>query len=67
MRKNINTSDIRPGKKAFDWEYFCLILDNCRRRHDPYYDPLKLSDEQQRKDWSMFEQYYANKNCSSVS
>ena len=66
MRKNIDTSSIKPGKKAADWEYYCMVLDNCRRRHIPGYDPMNLSDEQQKKDWAMFEKYYENKTSSQA-
>ena len=58
MRQIIDTSKIRPGKKAADWEYFCLILDNCRKGYDPDYHPMRLSEEQQRRDWEMFQTFY---------
>ena len=61
MRRLIDTGSIKPGKKAADWEFFCLVLDNCRRRNNPWYHPLDLSEEQQLKDWDMFEKYYAQK------
>lgn len=67
MRRLIDTGSIKPAKKAFDWEYFCLILDNCRRKHNPHYHPLELSEEQQLKDWKMFEKYYEQKTNEQVA
>lgn len=61
MRTKIKTEEIRPGFKAFVWEGYCMKVDNLRRELIPGYDPMKLSEEDQMRDWENFEKYYESK------
>ena len=61
MRAKIKTEEIRPGFKAFVWEGYCMRVDNLRRELIPGYDPMKLSEEDQMRDWENFEKYYESK------
>lgn len=58
MRAMIKTEEIKPGIKAFAWESFCLKRDTIRRKYNPNYDPMKLSEATQMIDWAEFEDYY---------
>lgn len=66
MRTMINTKEIKPGFKAFKWEGYCLKVDMLRRELIPGYDPLKLSEEDQMRDWNNFEKYYESKYGKAV-
>lgn len=61
MRTLITAKDMESGHMAFVWAGYCLKVDNLRRELIPGYDPAKLSDVDQMRDWNNFKSYYAAK------
>ena len=58
MRRTINTEEIKPGFKAFSWEYYCGRIDSLRRELIPGSNPMELKEEDDQRDWSNFEAWY---------